>query len=367
MTKEPHITEFTAKKGSGLHIRVTTSRNKRRIAVDGGRLYYKDYGSKNDCLRAARRIRDDILDELAFRPYNTMPTLYELYEKSYEFMPLSVSSRTYYDTLFKSIPMQDSPINTISLETIQSSVGKYALSHSHNRTKRFIELWKRIYKTAFLMQLPIIDYSAMVTVPKSRVLPKTKKTETTYNDFMKWIDKAQESNLHLAEYVIPISWIMYYTGMRLQEVLGLFESDIDLDRNLIHVQRSIGSTALKSAQIVPLKTTKSERHIPIAPALRPVLEKLVANCEGDLLFSEDGEPLSNTAVSHTATIIANRGEIRFSLYALRHLFAADLFRAGTNPKVIQSLMGHASADMSLYYAFTTEEEREKAIANRKPS
>lgn len=54
-------------------------------------------------------------------------------------------------------------------------------------------------------------------------------------------------------------------------------------------------------------------------------------------------------------------------YRLRHAFSADLFRSGTNPKVIQTLLGHESENMSLYYAYTTESERLDAVNKRKPS
>ena len=50
--KETHITEFTAKRGSGLHVRVCTTRGKKKISVDGGRFYYSDYTTKKACLPA---------------------------------------------------------------------------------------------------------------------------------------------------------------------------------------------------------------------------------------------------------------------------------------------------------------------------
>ena len=363
--KEPHIKEFTAKKGNGLHIRVTTTRKGRRIAIDGGRLYYKDYGTKADTLRAARKIRDEILDDLDLHP-TKYPTLKELYETSYELMPLSLASHNYYDSLFIHFP--SAQINQVTLEDIQRSVSKYAMTHTQARVKRYISLWKRIYKTAFMLQIPVVDYPSMVSTPKSRILPKHNSVETTYEDFMNFLDQISVSTSFYAKPVTYIAWIMYYTGMRIQEVLALYESDIDLERKLIHVRRSIGSTAFKTAEIVPLKTEKSRRDIPIAPALIPVLEKCIAECEKDLLFTDEyGRPLSIYDVSKYVTRIKKTYNINFTLYSLRHLFAADLFRQGTNPKVIQTLLGHSSENMSLYYAFTTDAERIEAIAKRKPS
>ena len=366
MTKEPHISEFSAKKGSGLHIRVTTTRKGRRIAVDGGRIYYKDYGTKADTLRAARKIRDEILEDLDLTP-TKMPTVEELFEKSFELIPLSIKTRTLYEILFRSIPYHDSPINTITLENIQSNIASYILSHSQRRTKRLHTLWKRIYKTAFLLQLPVTDYPSMVTLPKSKVLPRKQNREITYDQFISFITYIQEHPSFYSDTVTDISWIMYYTGIRIQEVLALSVDDIDLDRNIIHIRKSIGSTALKSAQIVPLKTDGSLRDIPIAPALVPVLQKALASTDHELLFHLEGNPLSITNIDNYIARMKRKSNLHFTLYGLRHLFATDLLREGINPKVIQTLMGHENADMTLYYAYTSEDERTEAIAKRTPS
>ena len=65
--KDTHISQFTAKRGSGLHVRVCTTRSGRKISVDGGRFYFDDYSSKKACMRAAREARDAILLELDLR------------------------------------------------------------------------------------------------------------------------------------------------------------------------------------------------------------------------------------------------------------------------------------------------------------
>ena len=364
MKKEPHITEFTAKKGNGLHIRVTTTRKGRRIAVDGGRLYYKDFGTKADTLRAARKIRDSILEDLDLRPVS-LPKLSEIYEHSFDLIPCAISTREAFDAMYKHIGF-DKPISHVTLSDIQTSVNEYSKTHTQTRITKFITLWNRIYKTAFLMQLPVTDYPKMVVIPKSKVVPKKYNKELTYEELIAFISALQLSKSYYAPLVTSMCWIMYYTGMRLQEVIGLMVDDIDLDRNIIHVRRSIGSDRTKSAVIVPPKTLLSIRDIPVAPALKPVLERTLATTDTDLLFTEEnGHPIYAPNISKYVKAVGKRNGLRFNMYALRHLFSADLFRQGVNPKVIQSLMGHANADMSAYYAFTTDQERIDAITNRK--
>lgn len=362
MKKEPHITEFTAKKGNGLHIRVTTTRDGKRIAIDGGRLYYNDYGTKADTLRQARKIRDKILTDIGFN--SSMPTVAELHKKSFDLFPRSISTKERTDAMLQYCSLVDRPINTITLAELQEDINKYATQHTQERVKRYISFWKHIYKTALMLQLSIPDYTQIITVPKSKVIAKSHPREVTYYEFQKFLSAVEKSRSTYKQTIIASCWIMYYTGMRVQEVFGLYKSDIDLEGNVIHVRRSIGSTGLKSAQIVPLKTKKSLRDIPISFKLRPILETVVLT-DSELLFTEaDGSPIDTKHLGVHISNICKARKIHFTMYSLRHLFAADLFRQGVNPKVIQNLMGHQNEDMSLYYAFATEDEMEDAIQKR---
>lgn len=369
MKREPHIREFTAKKGSGLHVHVSTTRNGKKIAIDGGRLYYHEFSSKAECLRTARFIRDDLLNSLKAPAKPKTPTFAQLYDRSFDLLPLAVSTRANYDVIFNAVPeLHDTPLNEIDLTDLQTVLNAYANTHTVHRTKKVYSLIRRIYKTAFMLQLPIVDYSAMLALPKSRVPVKPRNTATTYEQLVQFIDAVSFCDSPDAPNVIMVAWVMYYTGMRITEVCGLYTGDIDLTSGIIHVRRAVGCTPLKSAQIVPLKTKRSRRDIPIAPALKPILQNALNNATGELLFSNsDGTPYTGRQLSLFAYNFCRRHNLTFSLYGLRHLFSTDLFRAGVNPKVIQTLMGHENADMSLYYAFTTESEKTAAILARKPS
>ncbi len=368
MKKEPHITEFSAKRGDGLHVRVTTSRNGRRIAIDGGRLYYSEYPTKSACMRAARAVRDDILRDIQINPANHVPTVAELFQRSFEFLPIAASTRRNYQHMFDSfIPCHDKPIAAVTLADIQLSVNDYAANHSAERLPKFIALWKRIYKTAFYLQTPVVDYSAMITRPKSKHVTKKQNRDLTYETFLNALDLFAASNSYYAPIATNVAWVMYYTGMRITEVLALMPNDIDMQGGFIHVRRNIGANGTEMTAIVPLKTSKSLRNIPIADGLVPVLGQLL-DTAGDMLFmNHDGRLLSPSVLTTWVNTICGRHGVPFSLYRLRHLFSADLFRDGINPKVIQSLMGHKSENMSLYYAFATDAERKNAVNKRKPS
>ena len=370
--KDAHISEFKTKRGSGLQVRVSTTRDGQKISRSGGRFYYFDYSSKSACLRAARAERDKILAELENgpkMPRNEM-TVHELHQQSVILLPLALPTANSYNTIFREglQHLADKPITEVTLLDVQLSLTKFAEVRTQAQLRRLMTVWRRIYRTAALMQIPVINYTDMVVIPQSRVQGRIQVKETDYATYQKFLQALEGSESYYAPIIKDVSQIMYYTGMRTQEAVGLYVSDIDFEAGTISIRRSVGSTGTKRAQIVTPKTKQSYRTLPLVPQLLPILDRLVSEAENDLLFeAPTGGPVDIRWMGAVVRYISKRAGLKFSLYTLRHLFSADLFRQGVNPKVIQSLMGHASANMSAYYAFTSEDERNEALLNRKPS
>lgn len=371
MKKERHISEFSAKKGDGLHIRVTTTREGRRIAVDGGRLYFKDYPTKSACMLQARKIRDDILRSLDTKPTHS-PTVRELFERSYDLFPIAMTTRSQHEARFERYlsDCADTPITRLTLQDVQMTVTRYAETHADETIKRITALWRRIYRTASFMEVSVVDYSVMIIPPRSNVIVDRRDMSLDVSSLEAMTDELSRLKSWKAKTALSVVWVMYYTGMRTGEALGLRVSDVDLVRGLIHVRQAVGATTLKRADIKPLKTRQSARDIPIADGLRPVLMDALGMSDNDLglLYSTpEGEPLDPETVNDYVAGRARIIGVKFSLYRLRHMFSADLFREGVNPKIVQSLMGHENENMSLYYAYVTEDERAEAVNRRKPS
>lgn len=371
MKKEKHIEEFTNTKGLGFHVIVSARINSKVKRIDGGRFYAKDYSTPTEALKEAKKSRDRILTEIDLGSYVTdIPTVGQLYEKKYELIPCSLKSRERHDTFYKAgiQAYENIRIDKLSAAQIQQSINDYSATHSYDMTKRLLGIWHLIYRTALLLQIPVIDRTQMVIVPKSKVLPKKRNTQTTTQDFYAFMEELQKYNDHslYSQIVTYICWTLFYTGMRLQEALGLMNDDIDFKNNVIHVRRSVGSSRTELRQIIPLKTLKSERDIPIAQQFIPILERIMAMSDYDLLFCDpEGRPFDSDYISNYIYRVKQKTGIDFTVYSLRHLFATDMFRDGVNPKVIQNLLGHETENMSLYYAYTTPEEEKNAVKNRK--
>lgn len=157
------------------------------------------------------------------------------------------------------------------------------------------------------------------------------------------------------------------TGVRRGELLALRWSDIDLEKRIIHIRRTVnrvknyedGDTKTKLV-VSDTKTVKSRRTLPIIDSLLDLLqtqkekqnaEKLLAGDlyeNNDLVFStETGKLIDPGNFNRTfARMIKRAGIENASLHTLRHTFATRSLEAGVSMKVLQTLMGHSSMSVT---------------------
>jgi integrase/recombinase XerC len=153
--------------------------------------------------------------------------------------------------------------------------------------------------------------------------------------------------------------LFYSTGMRLSELIGLTDEQVDMDACLLRVtgkrnkQRLIPfGLELKNA----ISTYKDKRD-------RQVLNKPVR-----LLVRENGSPLYpqlvyrmvHNKLSQVATLSKN------SPHVLRHTFATVLLNRGAELNAVKELLGHSSLSATEVYTHTTFEELKKVYKQAHP-
>lgn len=145
-----------------------------------------------------------------------------------------------------------------------------------------------------------------------------------------------------------------YTGMREGELAGLRWEDVDLERRLITVQRSVAGP------------TKAEdvRYVPVLDQLLPVLKKLRLRCPGVFLFpNRDGgmhqsaarifqEVLHRVLAAAGFKPVERNGKLRpyVTFHGLRHSFASHWVMRGGDLFKLQKILGHKSVQMTMRYA-----------------
>ncbi len=126
--------------------------------------------------------------------------------------------------------------------------------------------------------------------------------------------------------------LMYSAGLRSAEAVGLDLSDVDFERELVHVRGKGGKE-----RVVPLG---EEAAAHVARYLRAARPELAAGANDALFLSARGRRLDTSTV---------RRLLRHP-HRLRHAFATHLLEGGADLRVIQELLGHASLSTTQIYS-----------------
>ncbi|MBQ8506141.1 MAG: site-specific integrase [Clostridia bacterium] len=154
--------------------------------------------------------------------------------------------------------------------------------------------------------------------------------------------------------------LLLFTGMRRGEILGLRWSDLDIQKNVIHVERNV--TFPRGCNAPEIGTTKTEsgvRDIPIVEALYAFLRPLggfgyiIGNANPITLSVHRRmmERINRTIDLHGATP-----------HVFRHSFATLLNDTGTDIKTIQAIIGDADIQTTANrYIHARAEKKQEAI------
>lgn len=189
-----------------------------------------------------------------------------------------------------------------------------------------------------------------------------------------------------SEYQIPLL-IMYHTGMRVREVLGLTWDSVDLDKLTITVNRQMSALAYKLA--LP-KTDSSIRVIPIDSMLADTLlkwkerQRAQSECPGYVYVYEDKQgnfveyskelnaPLQRICLVCTRSngkFIKYEGLERFlckfglNAHSFRHTHATVLIENGATAKGVADRLGHKNIGITQnLYTHATDKMKSDTLA-----
>lgn len=179
---------------------------------------------------------------------------------------------------------------------------------------------------------------------KAGSMGKSKAEEMDFwtgEEFRRFIDSVMNKRLSYMAFMI-----LYWTGMRLGELLALNPKDVDLEKRTISITKSYQRLGKKDV-ITPPKTSKSKRVITIpeflAADIKDYMDSLYDLQEDDRLF-----PITKYYLEHEMQRgIKESGVKRIRVHDLRHSHASMLIELGFSPLEIANRLGHEKVETTL--------------------
>jgi integrase len=166
-----------------------------------------------------------------------------------------------------------------------------------------------------------------------------------------------------------------FSGLRLQELLGLRWQDVDFDAGEIRVRHQL---TRKRRELVELKSDAGVREVTLRPQLAQVLRHWKAasaySLAGDYVFCTGfGDPLGWRNVERRAMDAAHAAAVEAKripaerpepvMHDARHTFGSMLIREGEDVYSVSRQMGHANVSTTLN-VYTGEYDRARDQSNR---
>ncbi len=163
----------------------------------------------------------------------------------------------------------------------------------------------------------------------------------TREEFMQFIDCVMDKRQSYMAFML-----LYWTGMRLGELLALTPADIDFEKHTISINKSYQRLGKKDV-ITPPKTPKSKRVISIpeflVADLRDYLDSLYEVQDTERLL-----PITKYYLEHEMQRgIKASGMKRIRIHDLRHSHASLLVEMGFSPLEIADRLGHEKVETTL--------------------
>ena len=186
-------------------------------------------------------------------------------------------------------------------------------------------------------------------------------TRQQERDFLEFVKNDQ----HFCKYYDGI-YILFKTGLRISEFVGLTKKNLDFENNRIIVDHQLQRTRDMKYIIEDTKTESGERMVPMTPKVKEAFQRILANRKnpkvepmvdgysGFLYLDKNGRPM---VVLHWEKYFQHIREKYNKIYraqmpkvtphVCRHTFCSNMAKSGMNPKTLQYIMGHSDISVTL--------------------
>ena len=232
---------------------------------------------------------------------------------------------------------------------------------------RKISALKQFYKFLVLENLIVEDPTLFIEAPlHAKKLPKALDSQSIIA-LLRVVDEglpyegnySPQIGLALKLRDRAMIYLLYATGVRVSELIGIPLSRVDIEAGYIKV----------------LGKRSKERIVPFAPVAGEILYSYLNEArplfqpQEDLLFvGMNGEGLTRQGFWKTLKKLALQAGIPQNLHPhiLRHTFATELLKAGIDLRSLQMLLGHSDLQTTQIYTHIAPEKLAEVIRKFHP-
>jgi integrase/recombinase XerD len=216
-----------------------------------------------------------------------------------------------------------------------------------------------LHRFAVREGMATLDPSAAVRPPTpGKRLPKALSVE----EVERLLEAADFDQTTLALRDRALLELLYASGARISEAVGLDLDEVDLQAGAVRVRGKGGK----------------ERMVPVGRFARAALEAYVVRARPELAARGRGTPalllnarggrLSRQAAWTVLQAVAEKAGLTAAVspHTLRHSFATHLLDGGADVRVVQELLGHASLTTTQLYTLVTVDRLREVYAASHP-
>ncbi len=186
----------------------------------------------------------------------------------------------------------------------------------------------------------------------------TQKQQRQFLEFVK-------NDKHFCKYYDGI-YILFNTGLRISEFVGLVKSDIDFENGRIKVDHQLQRKRNMEYTIESTKTSSGVRYIPMTTEVKecfkhiienrknPKIEPMIDGYVGFLFLDRNNMPMValhwEKYFQHICEKYNNIYKVqmpKITPHVCRHTFCSNMAKSGMNPKTLQYIMGHSDIGVTL--------------------
>ena len=292
--------------------------------------------------RDAKAYEQDFLNKAAGDCSMKFSALYENYIEDYKARrkPTSVYCREYafkkhFLPVFGNMPL--TAITPVTIRKWQNDIinAGYSATYQHALNAYLSAAFNYAVKYYSLKENPVKQAG---TIGKSHAGERQFWTKQEFKQFLVTVENKPEARMAFL--------LLYWTGMRIGELLALTYNDIDLEKRTISINKSYQRLDGRDI-ITPPKTPKSKRIVTIPPFLAEELREYMFRLYG-IMADERMFRFTKSYMEHEIIRgIKASGVKRIRLHDLRHSHASLLVEMGFTPLAIADRLGHEKIETTL--------------------